>query len=534
MIKIIQKIFIVIPPLVNTDEEGNLNSDRPDFESRRLVSPVEPATAAAHLRSTGFEVRLFDMGLFITGRFESLEASLLDFKPDAVAIVQSILTFATAQDWNGKRVFDLARCLTPKVTTILTGSQATNYPGQAVKEGVCDFSIRGEVDFALGELLAALNSNGDLSKIPGLTYRTETKAIVVTENYPIVDITQLPLPAYDLISKEDKDKYSKILERGKIRYPEKSHYYRDIMTSRSCVLRCSFCCVAQMRGEQQKYRRKTLQMVMAEIESALQEGIEEIHFFDDLFVQNEKQIIDFVNEIMKRKLKFHWFVSQGMPLWPLTKNALIAMKEAGMYRIICPFESGSDRVLKKVIGKVHSTTAHHHDVIQWANKAGIEIIGMFVVGMPGETRRDILDTVLFAESHPEVDYSVFSIATPMIGTKLMKQVTKEGRLGDQGKINRVIKRTVALYRTEEFSEYEMGVIRAFDWDRINFSVNERCVKYARMAGITEAELDQLRKHSKQTFHRFFPNYDGPLSFKDLYDKPGLYRQLDPVIPKTLY
>ena len=282
------------------------------------------------------------------------------------------------------------------------------------------------------------------------------------------------------------------------------------------------------------YRRKPLERVLAEIEQALADGIEEIHFFDDLFCQNERQVLEVTDALRRRNLKFHWFVAQGQPLWPLTRDALQAMAETGLYRIICPLESGSTRVLREVVGKVHSTVEHHHNVITWAHELGLEIIGMFVVGMPGEKRHEILETVRFAEDHPEIDYTVFSIATPMVGTRLMRQVTREGWLGDADKINRVIKRTVALYETDQFSAYEMGVIRAFDWDRINFPTLERKLKYARMVGITLEQLDIVREYSKKTFYRFFPDYDGPRSFKELYDQPGLFRELEPLIPSSVY
>jgi phosphonoacetaldehyde methylase len=531
---VISKVLIVIPPLVNKDEEGDLNPGRPEFEAYRLVSPIEPATVAADLLKRGFDVRIFDIGAYRTRRFERLEGAVSSYKPDAVVLVQSILTFATAQDWDGKSVFDIARKHVPAVVTVLTGTNPTNYPGRAVTDGVCNYAIKGEVDFAVGDLLAGLNRGDDLTRQAGVAFTTSSGQIHVSSDYPSVDVAKLPLPAYHLFDAEQKEMYTQTLERAKIRFPAKSPRYRDIMTSRSCILRCSFCSVSYLRGEKQKYRRKPLDLVMAEIEQALADGIEEIHFFDDLFVESEKQILTFTNEIQRRNLRFHWFVAQGMPLWPLTRDALSAMKEAGMYRIICPFESGSDRVLKKVVAKVFSTVDHHHKVAKWASELGLEIIGMFVVGMPGEKRHEILETMQFAKDHPEIDYSVFSIATPMVGTRLMKSVTKDGRLDDQDKINRVIKRTVALYETEEFSAYELGVIRAFDWDRINFSNSERQAKYAAMVGISPQELNVVRDYSKQTFYRFFPDYDGPLSFFDLHDQPGLYKELEPVIPKSLY
>lgn len=533
-VRMVSKVLIVVPPLVNTGDEGDLNPDRPDFEAYRLVSPVEPTVVAADLLSRGFTVKLFDLGTYLTGRFERLDEFLTAFAPDAVVVIQSILTFATAQDWDGKRVFDLARQRSPGVVTVLTGNSATNYPDKAVREGVCDYAIRGEVDFAVGELLTMLDRGGEVAAVPGLACRLASGEVFVSDRYPAVDVAKLPLPAYHLLEPDQKAQYAKTLERAKIRFPEKSNRYRDIMTSRGCILRCSFCSVAYLRGERQKYRRKPLDMVMAEIESALEDGIEEIHFFDDLFVQSEAQILEFTDELRRRNLRFHWFVGQGQPLWPLTREALAAMKETGMYRIICPLESGNNRVLKEVVGKVYSTVEHHSNVVTWARELDLEIIGMFVVGMPGEKRHEILDTVRFAEAHPEIDYSVFSIATPMVGTRLMRQVTREGRLDDQDKINRVIKRTVALYETDAFNAYEMGVVRTFDWDRINFPTMERRAKYARMVGITLEQLDIVREYSKKTFYRFFPGYDGPRSFTELYDQPGLFKALEPAIPSTLY
>jgi len=527
---VIRNVLIVVPPLVNSGEE-DLDPSRPDFEAYRLVSPIEPTSVAADLERRGFDAGVIDLGTYTEGRFEALEERVAARPPDAVVIVQSIMTFATAQDWDGKRVFDIARTVRPGVVTVLTGGHATNYPGEAVQAGIADYSIRGEVDFAVGDLLDAVNSDGDLSGHVGLSYRTKGGNVSVSEVYPAVDVAKLPRPAYHLLDPAQKDRYSTILERAKIRYPAKSPHYRDIMTSRSCILRCSFCSVAHLRGETQRYRRKPLGLVINEIEDALADGIEEIHFFDDLFAQSEEQILTFTNELTRRNLRFHWFVGQGMPMWPLTKDALAAMQATGMYRLICPLESGSNRVLKSVIGKGFSTVEHHHNVITWAHDLGLEIIGMYVVGLPGETRPEILDTVTFAYAHPQVDYSVFSIATPMIGTRLMKQVTEQGRLDDQDKINRVIKRTVALYETDAFHAYEMGIIRAFDWDNVNFATQERRDKYATMVGLSAEELDIVREYSKKTFYRFFPDYDGPKSFLDLYAQPGLFRELEPLIPQ---
>ena len=527
----IENFLIIVPPLVDYDSDEASTDGKPDFENERLCSPIDPATVAADLKSRGITVRIVDLGISTSRRERNQRAfsAIDEFKPDALVVVQSIHTFISSEEWLGEAIFEHLHKTNPQSVGILTGAHATNFPGRAVEDGLCAFSIRGEPDLSIGELVSALNDHASLDGIRGLTYRDNDGAVITSEVYPQVAPENLPVPDYSVLDDMHKQAYRTILERGKIRYPEKSSSYRDIMTSRSCILRCSYCAVSHLRGGRQSYRRKPLSLVMDEIEQALADGIEEIHFFDDLFASTSQEAEAFVEELVRRNLKFPWFVAQGMPLWPMTADLLKGMAETGMYRLIAPFESGNTRVLREVAGKIHSTSEHHHNVAGWAHDAGLEIVGMFVVGMPKETRGEILDTLQFAEDHPEIDYAVFSIATPIIGTRMTRTVLKEGNILDPEVMSKVVKRTVALYKTDAFEQYEMGVMRAFDWDRINFSTLDRREKYARMVGITLDELDMMRAHSKEVFYSFFPDYDGPLSFHDLYDKPGLFRDLAPVI-----
>jgi radical SAM superfamily enzyme YgiQ (UPF0313 family) len=529
----IKKVLIVVPPLVNMDNDDP-DPNRLDIKSHRLVSPVEPLVVASDLLSRGFEVELFDLGVHVKNRRENLRRKIECTRPDAVALVQSILTYVSATDWDGAAVFDIAREICPQSVTVLTGNTATNYPSRAVEAEICDYAIKGEVDFAIGDLLECLNAGEDIMALPGIVHRGKDGQVHVSDIYPEVDTAKLPMPAYYILDEEHRRGYTELPEIGKDRYPEHSRNYRDIVVSRSCTLRCSFCSVAHLRGPRQKYRRKPLEMVVREIEQALDQGVEEIHFFDELFADTENELIEFAEALVKRNLKFPWFQAQGMPLWPVTRNALAALVETGMYRLIAPYESGNDRALRECAGKINSTVEHHHNVTLWARELDLEIIGLFVIGMSGETRKEILDTLLFAENHPEIDHSVFSIAAPLVGTRLQKRVLKEGQLDDEDKVNRVFKRTVSLYRTDSFREYEMGVIRAFDWARINFSTPERKAKYARMVGLTLAELNMLITHSKGAFERFYPGYDGPKSFKELFNQPDLYEDAEPVIPGSMH
>ena len=76
----------------------------------------------------------------------------------------------------------------------------------------------------------------------------------------------------------------------------------------------------------------------------------------------------------------------------------------------------------------------------------------------------------------------------------------------------------------------MGIIRAFEWDRLNFSAANKRRKYCSMVGITQDELAQMRNHSISVFEQYFPDYDGPKSFKDLVSHGKEAYNMAPVIP----
>ncbi|MDC3172961.1 B12-binding domain-containing radical SAM protein [Alphaproteobacteria bacterium] len=523
-------ILIIVPPLVDYDSEVDRKAGKPDFENRRLISPIDPTTVSSILLNQNIKVKIFDMGIFTDSKSRKIEtiSYIEKVKPKYLSIVQSLLTFATASDFDGKFIFNWVRENLPKTISILTGSHATNYPGRAVEQGICDYSLKGEIDFTLPKLIHNLENNLSIENIEGISFIIN-KEIFNNPDYPKVDVEKLPLPAYHLLDKKHIKGYEETVERGKIRYPQKSRKFRCIMTSRGCILRCSFCSVAHFRGSKNPYRRKSSEMIVDEIEQALSQGIKEIHFFDDLFARSKDEIIEMCEIISKRNVKFDWFVSQGLNLWFLDYETISAMVENGMYRLIAPFESGSDRVLKEVVGKIYSTVEQHHKIVEWSHKLDLQLIGMFVVGLPGEKRSEIFDTLKFAEDHPQIDYNVFSIATPMIGTRLTKKLVSKGVIEDVEKVNKVIKRTVGLYRTDEFSELDLGLIRSYDWDRINFSTQEKRDKYCKMVGINSDELDQMRKHSIETFKKFFSNYSGPKSFNKIYNEKELSRMYSPAI-----
>ena len=197
----IENLLIIIPPLVDYDSDEASTDGKPDFENERLCSPIDPATVAADLKGRGVKVHIVDLGIS-TSRCERNQRafSAIDkFKPDALVVVQSIHTFISSEEWLGEAIFEHLHKTNPQSVGILTGAHATNFPGRAVEDGLCAFSIRGEPDLSVGELVSALNEGTSLDTIRGLTYQGDDGAVKTSEVYPQVAPEHLPVPDYSVL-----------------------------------------------------------------------------------------------------------------------------------------------------------------------------------------------------------------------------------------------------------------------------------------------------------------------------------------------
>ena len=134
-------------------------------------------------------------------------------------------------------------------------------------------------------------------------------------------------------------------------------------------------------------------------------------------------------------------------------------------------------------------------ILDYAKEIGFEIAANFVFGFPGETWDQIRDTCRYAEKI-NVDKVRFHIATPLPGTELMRQCIEDGYLKSEG-TNDVFGYTRGVIETPEFTPLDLQILRAFEWDRINFSDSQCKEVMARMEGITMEELEQWRKWTRQ-------------------------------------
>ncbi len=307
----------------------------------------------------------------------------------------------------------------------------------------------------------------------------------------IDDLDSLPFPDYadlDLVDCGTKVlKYSNgILPRN---FP-----FAVTVTSRGCPYRCIFCAASTISGR--KIRFRSAANVLSEIDEMYSSGIREVIFLDDHFLGDRSRAMEIMRGLIKRKYDLTWKCANLM-IASLDKEILGMMRDSGSYQMTLSVESGSQRVLEEIIRKPVKLSKVY-EILDMPEALDFEIIVNFVIGFPGETWEEIRETFRFAEDIG-VDLVNFHIATPLPRTQLMEICLRDGYLPKDFDIEEASASgyTRAVITTADFTPSELETLRAFEWDRINFSSPGRCENIARMEGISMEELEEWRVNTRR-------------------------------------
>ena len=191
-----------------------------------------------------------------------------------------------------------------------------------------------------------------------------------------------------------------------------------VVTSIGCPFGCVFCVAGAVA-----YRWRSLQGVLAELESLKALGIREIMFNDPTLTVSKKRMMDLCREMEARKMRFSWVCNAH--LTTLDDELAAAMKKAGCHTVMIGVESGQEEILaatEKNITREKALAA-----FRICKKHRIRTLAYFIIGLPGETSDSVARTIRFAKDL-DPDFASFTVLTPDIGSPLRQKSIDEGRL----------------------------------------------------------------------------------------------------------
>ena len=345
-------------------------------------------------------------------------------------------------------VANIVKEIDNEIITLLDGLHPTARPVECLSDSNIDYVVRGEGEYTISELVDTLENRNrkDLHDIQGIGFIENKETIITPPRPEILNLDCLPFPARHLLPMET---YFEAVKENPIRGVINKRW-AIMITSRGCPHECIFCSNHIVMGR--KWRPRSPENVVEELEQLIKNyRIKQLDFYDDNMTLKKDRVMQICNLIRERGLDIEWYVPTGVRADTLDEELLIKMKRSGCRGLRIAPESGVQRVVNQVIKKNQDLKKVENAVIL-ANKVGIKLGVFFILGMIGETKEEIKETINFAYKLRRLGAKNFhfSIATPLYGTELYEQAISGDFLKD-GFNDEALGAAEPLIETPEFT-----------------------------------------------------------------------------------
>jgi hopanoid biosynthesis associated radical SAM protein HpnJ len=308
------------------------------------------------------------------------------------------------------KTIEAMKSVNPQLKAGLIGAKVAVDPsGSLSASKTVDFVAGNEFDFTIKEVAEGRDFDG----IAGLSWRNAAGNIVHNDARAILeDMDALPFvtPVYQRDLAIEKYFIGYLL-----------HPYVSLYTGRGCKSRCTFCLWPQTVGGH-RYRTRSVRHVVEEIawaQHALPQ-VKEFFFDDDTFTDDLPRAEAIARELGKLGVTWSCNAKANVP-----RNTLKVMRDNGLRLLLVGYESGNQQILYNIKKGMRVEFARRFT--RDCHELGITIHGTFILGLPGETRETIEETIRFAtEINPHTIQ--VSLAAPYPGTYLYRQALDNGWL----------------------------------------------------------------------------------------------------------
>ena len=361
-----------------------------------------------------------------TGMLEG--ARLLDAPPHYVSADETIniakeyeflVLYTSTPGFPGDiRLAQRMKDVNPRIKIAFVGPHVTVLPEQCLRDcSAIDFVVRKEFDYAVKEFAEGV----PLDQILGASYRKNGSVAHNPDRPQLQDLDALP---------HVTDVYHRDLDVRRYNVPFLLHPYVSLYTTRGCPAQCTFCLWPQTTSGH-AWRKRSSDDVAREMAKAKEYWpyVKEYFFDDDTFNIQKARTVELCAKL--KPLNLTWSCTSRVTT---DYETLKAMREAGCRLLIVGYESGDAQILKNI--KKGATIERARQFTKDAHKLGLVIHGDFILGLPGETRQTIQNTIAFAKEL-DVETIQVSVAHAYPGTELYDFAIKnnflvKGSMVDEG------------------------------------------------------------------------------------------------------
>lgn len=278
----------------------------------------------------------------------------------------------------------------------------------------------GEGETSIVAVSEALRLDKPLTGIPGTWHKSGDGTIVKTPQPPLVDIGNVT-PDFSLY------------EQSRFMRPMGGKVFKmiPVETYRGCPYACTYCNspsqreFASLNDLGNFMRRKSMETLRTELRGYVERYDPDFFFIvDDSFLARPRQeISDFCDMYEEFKLPFYFNTRSEN----CTPENLARLREVNCYRMAFGIEAGNEQYRNKVLRRKIS----NQEIIKrfkWIADSGIAFSINLIIGMPGETRDLVMDTVELARAIHGYDTLTCFIFTPYHGTTLRRVAVMNGWL----------------------------------------------------------------------------------------------------------
>lgn len=303
------------------------------------------------------------------------------------------------------------------IAIFLGGVHATIRPEEVIKEESFDGICIGEAEDSLLELVRRIEQKQDYTDINNFWFKRQGKVIKNRIGPLLINLDQLPFPDYSIF------KYFKNAGQKEIT--------PRFIFSRGCPFNCTYCCNHVFKkiysGHGRYLRFMSVDWAIEQIRDLKKQyNFKHFKIDDDTFSLNKNWVLEFCHKYSK---EFNMSFECNVRIGAVDKETLVALKKAGCNLIKVGLETGNEKLRKKILGRNIS----NNQVIELFNLAkeiGILTFSFNMIGIPGETKKTIQETInLNAKIKPDFMQvtAFYPYPETLLGQKCIEQglITKD-------------------------------------------------------------------------------------------------------------